>query len=55
MIIASPKKKLSINLTAFKIQRKGSIKYQRIFIDENLKWDAQIQHVNNQTAKNLVN
>ena len=25
------------------------------FIDENLKWDVQIQHVNNRTANNLDN
>ena len=53
MIIASPKKKLSINLTAFNIQQKCTIKYLGIFIDENLKWDAQIQHVNNRITKTL--
>ena len=53
MIIASPKKKLSINLTAFNIQQKCTIKYLGIFIDENLKCDAQIQHVKNRIAKNL--
>ena len=35
------------------IQQKRSIKYLGIFIDEILKWDAQIQHVNNRIAKNL--
>ena len=53
MVISSPKKKLSINLLACNIQQKRSIKYLGIFIDENLKWDAQIQHVNNRIAKNL--
>ena len=53
MIIASPKKKLPIKLTACNIQQKHTIKYLGIFIDENLKWDAQIQHVNNRIAKNL--
>ena len=53
MIIASPKKKLSINLPACNIQQKHTIKYLGIFIDEDLKWDAQIQHVNNRVAKNL--
>ena len=53
MIIASPKKKSPINLVACNIQQKCSIKYLGIFIDENLKWDAQIQHVNNRIAKNL--
>ena len=36
---------------ACNIQQKRSIKYLGIFIDENLKWDAQIQHVNNRIAK----
>ena len=36
MIIASPKKKISINLTACNIKKKGTIKYLGIFIDENL-------------------
>ena len=53
MIIASPKKKSPIKLTACNIQQKRTIKYLGIFIDENLKWDAQIQHVNNRIAKNL--
>ena len=53
MIIASPKKKSPIKLTACNIQQKRTIKYLGIFIHENLKWDAQIQHVNNRIAKNL--
>ena len=53
MIIASPKKKSSINLTACNIEQKRTIKYLGIFIDENLKWDAQIQHVNKRIAKNF--
>ena len=40
MIIASSKKKISINLTACDIQQKRTIKYLGIIIDENLKWDA---------------
>ena len=45
------KKKISINLTACNIQQKRTIKYLGIFIEENLKWDAHIQHVNNRIAK----
>ena len=53
MIIASPRKKVSINVTACDIQHRSDIKYLGAFIDDTLKWDTHIQHVNNRLAKNL--
>ena len=53
MIIASPRKKVSINVTACDIQQRSDIKYLGVFIDDTLKWDTHIQHVNNRLAKNL--
>ena len=47
MIITSPKKKTNIRITAYNIEQKSKIKYLAVFIDEHLKWDAQLQHINN--------
>ena len=51
MIITSPKKKTNIRITACNIEQKSQIKYLGVFIDEHLKWDAQLQHVNNKITK----
>ena len=34
------------------IEQKSQIKYLGVFIDEHLKWDAQLQHINNKITKN---
>ena len=51
MIITSPKKKTNIRITACNIEQKSQIKYLGVFIDEHLKWDAQLQHINNKITK----
>ena len=38
-------KKISIKLTACNIQQKRTFNYLGIFIDENLKWDTQMQRL----------
>ena len=53
MIIASPKKKTNIRITVCNIEQKSQIKYLGVFIDEHLKWDAQLQHINNKITKNI--
>ena len=53
MIIASPKKKTNISITTCHIEQKSQIKYLGVFIDEHLKWDAQLQHINNKRTKNI--
>ena len=35
------------------IEQKSQIKYLGFFIDKHLKWDAQLQHINNKLTKNL--
>ena len=51
MLITSPRKKTNLSITACNIQRKEYIKYLGVYIDENLKWDAQISHINDKIAK----
>ena len=53
MIITSPKKKTNIRITAYNIEQKSQIKFLGVFIDEHLKWDAQLQHINNKITKNI--
>ena len=53
MIITSPKKKTNIRITACNIEQKSQIKYLGVVIDEHLKWDAQLQHINNKITKNI--
>jgi len=53
MIIASPKKKSNISITTCCIEQKSQIKYLGVFIDELLKWDAQLQRINNKLTKNV--
>ena len=35
------------------IEPKSQIKYVGVFIDEHLKWDAQLQHINKKITKNI--
>ena len=53
MIITSPKKKTNITITACNIEQKSQIKYLGVVIDEHLKWDAQLQHINKKKTKTL--
>ena len=53
MIITTPKKKVNIRITTCNIEQKSQIKYLGVFIDEHLKWDAQLQHINNKLTKNI--
>ena len=53
MIITSPNKKTSIRITACNTEQKSQIKYLDVLIDEHLKWDAQLQHINNKMTKNI--
>ena len=52
MIITSPKKKTKIRITVCNIEQNSQIKYLGVFIDEHLKWDVQLQHINNKITKN---
>ena len=36
-----------------KIERKSQMKYLGVFIDQNLHWGPQIQHINNKFMKNV--
>ena len=51
MLITSPRKNPNLSITACNIQRKEYIKYLGVYIDENLKWDTQIAHINDKIAK----
>ena len=42
MIITSPNKKTNIRITTCNIEQKSQMKYLGVFIDEHLKWDAQL-------------
>lgn len=53
MLIASPRRKASINITACDITQKSHIRYLTIFVDKHLKWYAQIQHVNSCLSTNF--
>ena len=53
MIITSPKKKTNIRMTACYIEQNKQIKYLGVFIDEHLKWDARLQHINKKITKNI--
>ena len=52
MIITSPKTKTNIRITVCNIEQKSQIKYLGVFIDKHLKWDAQLQHINNKISQN---
>ncbi|EDO33536.1 predicted protein [Nematostella vectensis] len=51
--VTSPRKSVSIDLTAYGIKNTNNIKYLGVFIDEHLKWNSQLNHVNKCLAKNL--
>ena len=51
IIITSPKEKTNIGITVCNIEQKSQIKYLGVVIDEHLKWDAQLQHINNKITK----
>ena len=51
MIVTSPKKKKYMRIITFDVEQKPPIKYLGVFIDEHLKWDAKLQHVNNKITK----
>ena len=53
MIIASAKKKTNISITTCNMEPKSQIKYLGVYVDEHLKWDAQLQHINNKLTKNV--
>ena len=36
-----------VRITICNLGQKSQIKYLGVFIDEHLKWDAQLQHINN--------
>lgn len=45
MIITSPQKSTIHNINILNIDRKASIKYLGIYLDEHLNWKTQIAHV----------
>ena len=53
MIITSQNKKTNISITTCCLEQNSQIKYLGVFIDEHLKWDAQLQHINNKLTKNV--
>ena len=53
IITTTPKKKVNIRITTCNIEQKSQIKYLGVFIDKHLKWDAQLQHINNRLTKNI--
>ena len=53
MLITSPRKKVDVPVTACDIEQKSQIKYFGVFIDVCLKWDAQLQYINNKITKNI--
>ena len=50
MVISSPKLRGSIHINH--IELKSQIKYLGVYIDRNLHWGPQIQHINNKLVKN---
>ena len=53
MIITSPQKPTIHNINILNIERKTSIKYLGIYLDEHLNWKTQIAHVQGKLTKNL--
>ena len=53
MLITSPRKKPSISITACNIECTKQIKYLGVFIDNHLKWEPHIKHINNKLTKNI--
>ena len=53
MIITSPQKPTIHNINILNIERKTSMKYLGIYLDEHLNWKTQIAHVQGKLTKNL--
>ena len=53
MIITSPRKPAIHNINILNIERKTSIKYLGIYLDEHLNWKTHIAHVQGKLTKNL--
>ena len=51
MVISSSR--LNGSLHIHNIERKSQIKYLGVYIDQNLHWGPQIQHINDKLAKNV--
>ena len=51
MVISSPRFNGSIHI--HNIERKSKIKYLGVYIDQNLRWGPQVQHINNKLGKNV--
>ena len=51
MVISSSR--IGGHISIHKIERKSLIKYLGVFIDQNLHWGPQIQHINNKLMKNI--
>ena len=54
MLITSPRKKVDVQVSACDIEQKSQIKYLGVFIDDCLKWDAQLQYINNKKHWNFI-
>ena len=52
MVISSARLRSYIHIP--NIAHKTQIKYQGIYVDQNLLWGPQIQHINNKLAKNIA-
>ena len=44
-------KKVDVQVSA--CEQKSQIKYLGVFIDDCLKWEAQLQYINNKITKNI--
>ena len=53
MLITSPRKNPSISITTCDIECTKQIKYLGVFIDNHLKWEPHIKHINNELTKNI--
>ena len=51
MVITSSR--LGGHIHVHKIERKSEMKYLGVFIDQNLHWGPQIQHINNKLTRNI--
>ena len=51
MVISSSR--LSESKHIQKIERKSQVKYLGLCVDQNLRWEPQIQHINNKLVKNV--
>ena len=51
MVISSSR--IGGHIHVHNIERKSQIKYLGVFIDQNLHWGPQIQHINNKLMRNV--